>query len=351
MQLSEAKPAVTGKSGSATAPVVAVVVTFNRLHHLKLTVARLLKSPPEALSTVLVVDNASTDGTGAWLAEQADPRLCVLSLARNGGGAGGFAAGITAAIQDHGARWVAVMDDDARPAAEGPDPFVTFAARDRDEATAWAAAVRYPDGRICDMNRPSLNPFDRPKVFLRTLFGGGREGYHIPHAAYDPAEGTRPIDITSFVGLFISARIVAAIGPPEAGLFIYGDDVIYSLNLRRAGYELRFDPTLLFEHDCATLSPEAAQEEGEDRRARLFSPLWKTFYATRNRLFMYRKATGPILFWPLAVVLILAWFWAARRYPEAERQAYLSLLRMGVGDGLRHKLGRPHDEIVRIATP
>ena len=45
--------------------VVAVVVTFNRLGLLQRLVGRLTEI--ERLDEVVVVDNASTDGTGAWL--------------------------------------------------------------------------------------------------------------------------------------------------------------------------------------------------------------------------------------------------------------------------------------------
>ena len=46
--------------------VVAVVVTFNRLSLLQRLVARLREV--HRLAEILVVDNASTDGTGEWLA-------------------------------------------------------------------------------------------------------------------------------------------------------------------------------------------------------------------------------------------------------------------------------------------
>ena len=46
--------------------IVAVVVTFNRLALLQRLVARLREVPE--VDEILVVDNASTDGTGEWLA-------------------------------------------------------------------------------------------------------------------------------------------------------------------------------------------------------------------------------------------------------------------------------------------
>ena len=70
--------------------LVAVVVTHDRLDQLKVTVARLLGAAPGDLASVLVVDNASTDGTADWLAEQEDDRLRTLRCETNVGGAGGM---------------------------------------------------------------------------------------------------------------------------------------------------------------------------------------------------------------------------------------------------------------------
>ena len=67
------------------------MVTFNRLALLQGLVARLRET--EGSTEILVVDNASTDGTGEWLAGQAAPAYRML-LADNRGGAGGFHDGL-----------------------------------------------------------------------------------------------------------------------------------------------------------------------------------------------------------------------------------------------------------------
>ena len=64
-------PAVQAPSPAPGAGrLVAVVVTHNRLEKLKETLARLLDSPADELAAIVVADNASSDGTGAWLAAQ-----------------------------------------------------------------------------------------------------------------------------------------------------------------------------------------------------------------------------------------------------------------------------------------
>ncbi len=91
--------------------LVAVVVTFDRLPLLQRLVARLREVP--ALDEVLVVDNASTDGTGEWLAGVGG-RVRARTLDDNGGGAGGFHDGLDWAVE-RGADLVWLMDDDGLP--------------------------------------------------------------------------------------------------------------------------------------------------------------------------------------------------------------------------------------------
>ena len=85
-----------------------MVVTYNRLDKLKDTIAALLAAAPEHLHHLLVVDNASSDGTAQWLATLDDPRLEVLRLKTNTGGAGGFEAGLRHLVWRHDPDWIAM---------------------------------------------------------------------------------------------------------------------------------------------------------------------------------------------------------------------------------------------------
>lgn len=331
---------VTQKAHTSGTPVdrstclVAVVVTYNRRDHVELTIKRLLSSDVHTLAQVIIVDNASTDGTADWLKALTDPRIDTLHLTENLGGAGGFNAGMHRAIDIYDADWVVVMDDDARPYTGALEKFMTVPSA----ADCVAAAVFYPDDTICEMNRPTLNPFRRPRVFLNTILGTGPEAYHIPDTAYRDT-ATRDIDQTSFVGLFIPRHVIEHIGYPDPNLFIYGDDVLYTMALRDAGYSISFDPNIRFEHDCSTY------DKGVKPR---FSPLWKAYYAYRNRLFMYKKASGPILFWPLFVLVALRWIAASSRY-RGRRKAYFHVLRAALCHGA---LGRSHmtfDQVQKLA--
>ncbi|MDR7123691.1 glycosyltransferase [Pseudotabrizicola sp. 4114] len=320
------------------AKLVAVVVTFNRLAQVQRTLAALLSHPPEQLHAVIVVDNASTDGTPDWLADCPDARVQVERLSENRGGAGGFAHGMACAWQGHDADWIVVMDDDARP---GPQALARFHALDQEGAfdglAGVAAAVRHPDGRICRMNRPTVNPFWHRRVFLRTLLGGGRAAFHLDDAAF-AGQALRPIDGASFVGLFLSRQALERAGLPDPSLFIYADDAIYTMTLTRGGGRLGFAPQIGFEHDTASLG------EGG-----MVTPLWKVYYYHRNRLLLYRLAAGWA-FWLLLPLWLVQWPRQARLYPEAARPAFRRLLWRAIRDAVTDDRSLSHAGVMQLAT-
>ncbi len=316
--------------------LVAVVVTYNRLEHLRQTVTRLLESPASLLASVVVVDNASSDGTAEWLqAETAgNARLHVIRQKTNSGGAGGFSTGLRAAASTFDPDWVVVMDDDGRPAT---DAIRKFHELDHSGWDAVASAVYLPGGEICDMNRPSRNPFWHLRVFLRTLIlGGGRGGFHLKPADYKGSTA-RHVDITSFVGLFLSRRAIDMAGYPDPALFVYGDDGIYTLGLSQQGGRIAFQPEIHFEHACSTFS-------GEQRR---FNQLWKVYYYHRNLMMLYRMAAGW-MFWPLLLLILPKWVLKVADH-SGVRRGYLRLLWVGILDGLRCRTDRPHTAVIALS--
>lgn len=318
--------------------LASIVVTFNRVDELKITVARLLNA---ATDDIIVVDNASIDDTPNWLSTQNDPRLHVVTLSDNMGGAGGFEAGMRFACETIDPDWVALMDDDARPAGGALREFRAQIAEidtEKDAIGCIAAAVFYPNGTLCEMNRPSRNPFWNLGLFAKTLFRGTRAGFHMSDADFDPNAGNKPIDVASFVGYFVSRHAMKTAGFPEGGLFIYGDDVLYSLRLRRAGIGMLLMPSVRFEHDCGTMG-----------QGFIYRPLWKIYYHCRNGVSIARQAAGPLIFPAALLWYVTIWWRRGHHYDENERALYRKMMWTGLRDGLLRRRGR-NDAIHRLAT-
>ena len=303
-----------GGAGPRPLRLGALVVTYNRPAQLVRTLDALHAEGPEA---ILVVDNASTDGTAEMLA--AREGVEVLRLPENRGGAGGFEAGLHA-LRDRGdLDWIVVMDDDARPM---PGAFAAFRAADHTWSDAVAAAVELPGGAICDMNRPAVVPFWSRAAFLATLTRG-RMGFHLHDDDLRAGAPPRRVDFASFVGLFLSRRALEMGGLPDGRMFIYGDDTLYTMELSRRGGRIVTRPEVRFEHDCRTMTAREGRH----------SPVWKVYYLQRNALRVYARAAGLLapLVLPLAVV---KWLLKVRAY-GGERRAYLRHLGAALLDAAR----------------
>ena len=93
--------------------IVAVVVTYNRKELLEENIKALLNQSYENLD-ILIIDNASTDGTEKVVKKYVSDKLKYMNTGANLGGAGGFNFGIRQAIErNYDYCWV--MADDTIP--------------------------------------------------------------------------------------------------------------------------------------------------------------------------------------------------------------------------------------------
>jgi GT2 family glycosyltransferase len=311
--------------------VAAVVVTFNRLGQLQNCIQHSLAAGVDYL---VVVNNASTDGTSAWLAECTDPRLVVLQLPTNLGGAGGFHHGFEWVVNKLEVDWLVCYDDDAYPQTDAIEAFRQLELPK--EVAGVAAAVYLPDGCISEMNRPSRDPFASLGAFWRTL-RRRRAGFHVTDAEYQSALLV-PIDFSSFVGCFLRTDAIRQkLGLPRKELFIYADDIMYTHGIGQSGLLHRFAPQIRFDHDCGTLHLQMA----------VYKPLWKAYYTYRNGLELYRQIAGPILFFPIALIKLWSWWRHARFYDD--RSTYLRLLWRAWRDGMRRDFSMKHADVLRLS--
>lgn len=281
-----------------SAPVWAVVVTFERPELLRACLAALgaQTRPPDA---VLVVDNASADGTPDLLRDEF-PGVRVLRLAENIGAPGGFAEGMGVATAA-GAELLWLLDDDtiARPDALER----LLAARDLEpDAALLASVVRWTDGRLHPMNLPG--PLRGDPAAL----------------AADVARGLLPLRTSTFVSLLVTREALERFGPPLRHFFLWSDDLEFTARITRAGSRGYLVADSVVEH--RTRIPHTAVTEGGAR----------FYYHVRNTLFMLRGSA-----WSPAekgsLVYLLAVTTAA--YLRRERRAGLGHVLAGLTDGLR----------------
>ena len=143
---------------------VAIIVTFNRKAMLLACLEAV--AGQTAACDVLVVDNASTDGTADAVRPRLREGFSYVNTGANLGGAGGFAFGIAEALRrGYGRLWI--MDDDVIPA---PDALERLLEADKalgGEAGWLSSKCILPSGEPCPMNRQRTSPFAKiPDVTL-----------------------------------------------------------------------------------------------------------------------------------------------------------------------------------------
>jgi rhamnopyranosyl-N-acetylglucosaminyl-diphospho-decaprenol beta-1,3/1,4-galactofuranosyltransferase len=193
---------------SADRRIAAVVVTFNRLELLQRLIPRLARTT--GLDEILVVDNASSDGTHAWLRAQVETSAVPVHtrhLTDNTGGAGGFHDGLAWAVE-RGADLVWLMDDDGLP---DPDCLERLLERDG-TLDFWGPVVVDED----DESR---------LVFPIRLPGGTRVVHALADAEAAARDGLIADVVIPFNGVLLTRDLVERIGLPRAEFFIWGDDV------------------------------------------------------------------------------------------------------------------------------
>ena len=297
--------------------IVAVVVTFNRLGLLERLVERL--GQIDDLAEVLVIDNASTDGTGEWLAGRrttGEISLRARTLLTNRGGAGGFHDGLAWAI-DSEADLVWLMDDDGLP---DPDCLSLLLSHD-DELDFWGPLV-------IDEADPSR------LVFPIRLPGTAK----VVHAVEDLRRAARDdrIDgiVIPFNGVLVTKELVDLIGLPREEFFIWGDDHEYRLRAEEAGARVATVVTASVRHPSV----------GNLGTPMMFglttyndSPSdLKHYCMARNNLVNLRDYRGPLH--AAAFVVKTAWFYLFSRPSLSRLSLSVSAMRAGIaGDFEGHR--------------
>jgi GT2 family glycosyltransferase len=260
-----------------TVPVSVIVVNWNGCDHLELCLGSLLRQTLPGVE-VMLVDNASSDGSVAFVRERFGSAVRVLEQAENLGYAGGLNAGIRAAR----GRYLLALNSDTEVAPDGVAQLV-------------AAADRWPNA---GMFAPKILSFDARSVLDNVghlLYpdglSRGRGRLEPDHGQYDRDE---EILLPSGCAVLLRRAMLADVGLFDTDLFAYCDDTDLGLRARLADWRCRAVPTAVVFHKYSAASAA-------------YSPL-KAFLVERNRAWVAVKCLpAPLLLVsPLFTALRLA---------------------------------------------
>lgn len=239
--------------------IAAIVVTYNRQSYL-LRCIEALRRQNHADMDILIIDNASTDGTGDTLAPlAADGTIRYCNTGANLGGAGGFNYGMRLAVQQ-GYDYLWIMDDDCIPDDGALDALLAADAELGGDYGFLSSIAYWKDGSPCNMNIQ--------KTGLRDKI----EDYTTPIV---------PIIMATFVSCFFPAARVSEHGLPIKEFFIWSDDLEYTRRLSRRYpcYAVNGSRVL---HDMQSNAKVNIATDSADR-------LGRYRYLYRNEVYVYRR--------------------------------------------------------------
>ncbi|MCX5829974.1 MAG: glycosyltransferase family 2 protein [Deltaproteobacteria bacterium] len=299
-----------------------IVVNWNTVSLLRDCLTSLLRKEMGITHEIIVVDNASADGSPQMVAATF-PSVRLICNNENRG----FAKANNQAIKEAQGDYILLLNSDTVV----PDnrifmEWLSFMDR-HPEAGASGCKLIKADGAhwVGDAGfKPSLGTIFGYSFFLSKLFPGSFKGlflnYHVEAAAAE-------VDWISGAAFLVRRTILPEVGLLDENVFMYAEDVEWGCRIRSKGYKIFYLPGLVIIHLVGASTKK--HKEG------IFSHLWienlRRLYQTFNPsqplfLFDFIFAAGLLLRSFLYLVVYMASGKDKWRYKSKEMFSYFSFL-------------------------
>lgn len=298
--------------GQIRVPVVAIVVTYNRKKLLIKTIESLMGQTRPC--DIIIVDNASTDGTQNALAHSGylnNEKLNYIRLNENIGGAGGFYYGLKFAFEK-GWNWYWLMDDDAEPEPNALEEIMKYANDESDIYGSTAVEKINNGSKLCFPAK--VKRYKRNEII----------------EYYQDLLSIENVSWLPFLGFYLHHRTVKKIGYPDQYFFIRNDDIEYSERAKKNGAKLHLIKSSVIKHPFQPTIPFKLFGKKYFYRT---MPAWKVYYEIRNKIILakrhYRLTKNLISFLGASLQVLFGII------VERNKKDYLTAYLNGLIDGIK----------------
>ncbi len=226
-----------------TADLAIVVVNYNTGDHLGRCISSAYGSTTELALDVVVVDNASRDGS-AERAVEMHPALRLLQNPVNRG----FAAGANQGIRETDAPFVLLLNPDTQITGGTLEAFLKIA-KERPSVGVVGPLVRNPDGSVQPSARKVPGMWEGlVHAFLGRIAPDNRFSRSYTMAEWDRTS-EREVEWIAGSAMLLRREAVEAVGGFDEEYFMYVEDVDLCTRLREAEWTVLFSPELEVTHE------------------------------------------------------------------------------------------------------